>query len=72
MPAPRKAKRLLTAPRTPEVRIPRPTPKRFYGEGIPGVDLLNTAGQAIHGTMRSLWNDQYQFSKEDEIGRAHV
>ena len=47
MPAPRKAKRLLTAPRTPEVRIPRLTPKRFYGEGIPGVDEEKLRGKLI-------------------------
>ena len=47
MPAPRKAKRLLTAPRTPEVRIPRLTPKRFYGEGIPGVDEEKLHGKLI-------------------------
>ena len=45
--APRKAKRLAAAPRTPEVIIPKPTPKRFYGEGIPGVDEEKLRGKLI-------------------------
>ena len=44
---PRKAKRLAAAPRTPEVIIPKPTPKRFYGEGIPGVDEEKLRGKLI-------------------------
>jgi len=44
---PRKAKRLAAAPRTPEVIIPKPTPKRFYGEGIPGVDGEKLRGKLI-------------------------
>ena len=47
MVAPRKTKRLVPAPRTPEVIIPKPTPKRFYGEGIPGVDEEKLRGKLI-------------------------
>ncbi len=47
MPTPRKVKRLAPAPRTAEVRIPTPTPKRFYGEGIPGVDEEKLRGKLI-------------------------
>lgn len=47
MPIPRKLKRLAAAPRTPEVRIPKLTPKRFYGEGIPGVDEQRLKGKLI-------------------------
>lgn len=45
--SPRKTKRLVPAPRTPEVTIPKPTPKRFYGEGIPGVDEEKLRGKLI-------------------------
>lgn len=45
MPTPRKTIRL--APRTPGVIIPKLTPKRFYGEGIPGVVEEKLRGKLI-------------------------
>jgi dTMP kinase len=30
-----------------DVRVPRPTPKRFYGHGIPGVDSKSLTGKLI-------------------------
>ncbi len=47
MAPPRKVKRFVPTPRTPEVVIPKPTPKRFYGEGIPGVDEEKLRGKLI-------------------------
>ena len=47
MPTPRKVKRLVPTPRTPEVVIPKLTPKRFYGEGIPGAEEEKLRGKLI-------------------------
>lgn len=34
-------------------------------EGIPAVDLVDTLGRAVHGTARSAWDSEYDFSKQD-------
>lgn len=44
---PSKKQRKPRTPRTPQIVVPSATPKRFYGHGIPGVDLAKLTGKLI-------------------------